>query len=256
MSKDLSILRPNPPKYKINQTVYSRISATKGYIEPLYVHNVEFDPSNNQWLYSFRRDLNIAGNIINKYNLSSNDIQFSPTVKLLPVRLHESQIITFCEAIGIQINVLQKEYDDAIKTFDKCQGSSPIEIEKTPRVYEDSKFQTSLPKPKFGYNETAYILDTAQVVGRLEPVRISDIQWDDVRKQWVYIIKYEPRPERSMTIGDNDNWSRPYVVGYSEDELIRFCEAQNEVVKFLSNALSIAKRRRTSLCGESSESSG
>ena len=256
MSKDLSILRPNSPKYKINQTVYSRISATKGFMEPLYIHEIELDSALGKWLYIFRRDLDIIPRTEYKYgSLAYNfPVPHPPVVQLIAAKLYEDQILTFCEAIIIQISVLQREYNDAVKKFDKaCNGTAP-EPQSPPQVYEDAKLQMTAPRPRYGINELIYLLDTAKTVGRLEGVRINDMKWDNTRRQWLYIIHYECRPEHNMTIGDKDNWRRPYDVCYNEGELVSFCEAQAEVVKFLNKALSLAQRRKVALCGSGSGS--
>lgn len=251
MQNDISILRPQPPKFNINQTVFSRISATKGYIEPLYIHDVQFDTSVRQWLYTFRRDLDIIPTAEYKYGQLTNNAPI-PSAKapiLIPAKLHENKLLTFCEALGIQLSFLQRELDSAVKLLDtRCPSTVPVPLPVTQRVYPDNKYQVAMPRPRYGVNDVVYLIDSAKSVGRLEPIRISDIKWDNSSNQWLYVIDFNPRPEFTMTIGDKDNWRRRYTVVYRENELANFCETQTEVVSFLTKAVDLAKRRQSSLC--------
>ena len=250
MQKDLTIVRPDPPIYAIGQVVYSRISATKGYMEPLYIANVQFDYGKREWLYSFARDAKIQERAL--YKNSFADATPMPVMNILPTKLYQTQLMTFCEAIDIQISVLTNDYEAAVTLLgDRC--SDYVAPPATQKTYEDSRFRTTLPRSRYGINETVYLNESAINVGRLEPVRISDLKWDNGRKIWMYVIKYEPRPEHNMTIGDNDDWRRAYSVAYTEDELLKFCEAQEKVVTFLQRALNNAINRKTLVCTGGSE---
>lgn len=250
MARDLTIYRPDAPKYKNGQTVYSRVSAVKGFIEPLYIHDVEYDSAKGQWLYTFRREAQIEARAEYRYGSSNGPTPSLRPIDLISAKLYESQIITYCEAINLQVSVLQREYDDAVALLDsRCGGTtSSHEIPASQRSFTDDKFQTVMPKPMYGVNETVYLLETAQASGRLEPIRISEIKWNSNRNQWSYVFRFEPRPERNMTVGDRGDWKNQYIVIYNENELVPFCVAQSEVVKFLDKALRSAQYRKNSLC--------
>jgi hypothetical protein len=200
------------------------------------VYNVEYDQAKKEYLYTFKIDL------------------YSSQPKLLVARLYEDQICDLCTALQFQISVLEREYDAAIALFEnKCpHGVPPYQQQIT---YEDHKMRVHPPKPRFGYNEIVYLLETAQVVGRLESFHIFRIIWNNKVNQWNYIIKIYPRPEHHMTIGDADNRRHILEAVYAENELTTFCEAQDMVVQFLTQALSLARQRYSSLCHPSSGSS-
>lgn len=243
MPGNRTIIRPSKPKYKINETVYARISATKGFITPLYIHDVELDVANGKWAYVFRVD--------------KRPTQPSENIKLVPGKLYEEQIIRICEALDIQISVLQREFNAATELFQRtCNSTDATSRKPTIKVYEDYKNQVEPPAPRFGFNEVAYLAETAQTVGRLEAYRITDIKWDDGFKQWLYSFQLKPRPEYHMTIGDADNWRRPPKIMLHEIDLCTFCEAQEFVVDFLTEALNRSMRRRISLCGDITGSTG
>jgi len=215
-------------------------------MEPLYICDAQYDYTKREWMYSFALNAIIEQRAM--YKNSVVDTVPPPVIKKLPTKLYQSQLMTFCDAIEIQISFLTNEYNAAVKLLnDRCTGYvAPAATQKT---YEDSKFRTTLPKSRYGINETVYLNETAVSTGRLEAVRVSDIKWDNARKMWMYVINYEPRPEHNMTIGDKDDWRRTYSVAYTEDELLKFCEAQQVVVNFLQTALNNAVCRRTSVCG-------
>jgi hypothetical protein len=234
MSDDRTVIRPLQPKYEINQTVYARVSATKGYVEPLYIHNVSFDPGAGKYLYSFRREPR-------RPVFNTEDI-------LIPVKLYEEQLVNLCEATDIQISVLERDYQTALKLLqNKCPGViTPYQV---PLVFEDHLGRVQPPNPRFGVNSIVYLLESASASGFLEAKRISSLVWNNDRKQWMYQFTYQVRPEHTMTIGDADNWRNYPVVYYLESELGIFCEAQDLVVKSLDRALANAKWRRDAICG-------
>ena len=256
MPSNISVLHPCPPKYNINQTVYARASAIKGYMEPFYIHNVALDPSNGRWLYSFNRKMNIVPNSMAKFNAEVHGNVIIPQYGLLPIQLYEDQILTFCEAIVIQISVLQNQYNEAVKVLQEKCGGQIVTQPPIVRTYEDATFQTALPKPRFGVNETVYLMETSQAAGRLEPMRISNIEWDNRQRHWTYVFHYEPRPEFNMTVGDRDNWRRPHNARYSEGMLGTFHEAQSARVSFLEQALKNSQTHQAVMCGGSEGSQG
>jgi hypothetical protein len=237
MQDNRTVYKPTQPKFAINQTVYARVSATKGYIEPLFVHAISYDPYRNTHVYIFRREL-----------LPTKSVQ------LIPARLVESQLVTLCEATDIQLSVLQRDYDKAVKLLnDRCSGY--VAPPETPTVYEDpSTLQTKPPKPKFGYNEVVYLKESADSAGFLEAMRITQIDWDNKRKQWLYSFQFTARPEYSMPIGDGSAYRdapKPY---YNESELLTFCEAQQIVVNYLAQAIQNAQWRKQNMCADATGS--
>lgn len=232
MSRSATILRPEAPKYKINETVYARVSATKGFIEPLYVHEIVFDPGNNQYRYTFRRDL-----------------RPELPIRLMPAALLESEVITYCEALCIQISVLERQYDNEVKIL-SAQCCSGTEGPKLYNIPDHPKDQA--PKPRFGWNEKVYLMDTAKSSGWLEGYRITDMKYDVMRGQWLYYFKLEPVPQMNMTVGDRGDLRHGSLLFYHESDLGTFCEAQTEVVKFLTEALTRARNRFRIHCPDAS----
>jgi hypothetical protein len=223
--------------------VYARISATKGFITPLYIHDVGLDVATGKWQYTFRVD--------KRPTLPSRSI------KLVPGKLYEEQILRICEALDIQISVLQREFNAAVELFQKtCNSTDASSRRPTMKVYEDFKNTVEPPDPRFGYNEVVYLAETAQTVGRLEAYRVTDLNWDNGFKEWLYSFQLKPRPEFHMTIGDADNWRRAPKILLHESDLCTYCEAQEFAVDFLTEALNRAIRRRISLCADVTGSTG
>jgi hypothetical protein len=238
MSDDRTVVKPSAPLFKIKDTVYAIVSASKGFIEPLYVYTVEFDPSRQKYLYGFVRTL---------------AMQTPQKSDFLPAKLYEDQIINLCGALEIQVSVLQRQYDTALKLFqEKCSATGSLTPYVVPRIYEDKQFKVQPPAPRFGVNDVVYLTDTAASTGVLEALRVNNMEWDNERKMWLYKFILRPRPERHMTIGDADNWHNPKIVCYHEDSLSTFCEAQQTVVSFLNEALTACKNRIRMYCGATS----
>jgi hypothetical protein len=234
MPNDLTVVRPPAPKYKINELVYAKASAKRGYIEPLMIHDVSFDPSHNRYYYSFKRDPHHP---------------FTPEGEpnLLPVRLYETDITTFCDAQDIQIEVLTADYEKAKKLYaEGCPNGVPAYFKQSPITDKFGRIQP--PQPRFGYNDMVYLMDTALSVGRLESFRVSDFRFDVSRSEWLYFIAIHPRLERNMTVGDRDDMRHASAMQYYESELGTFCEAQSEVVKFLEASVNRSVTRRNLHC--------
>jgi hypothetical protein len=234
MSDNRTVIRPPAPKFAINEIAYSRVSATKGFVEPLPVFGVEFVPSVGKYKYTFSRELNIK-------HLKPRSVQ------LISARLYEDQLVTLCEALDIQISVLQRQYDEMNA---KYQSACPngVELYVPTPVYESARFLVQPPKPRFGYNEVVYLKETSQTTGVLEAFRIKDMVWDTSRNMWLYKFEIKPRPERTMSVGDADNWHRSFIVAYYDVELVVYCEALYYCVQFLDGAVTAAKTRKMTLC--------
>ena len=143
-SKDITVQRPIQPKYNINQTVYSRASATKGYMQPFFIHHVHFEQSSSRWLYSFRRKMNIIPTIQYQLNERMHNNATILQSDILPIQLYEDQILTFCEAITIQKSVLQGQYEEAVKVLQEKCGGQLTSPPKPIKVYENATFQIAI----------------------------------------------------------------------------------------------------------------
>jgi hypothetical protein len=235
MSENRTVVRPPAPLFKIKETVYSLVSSKKGYVEPLFIWAVEFDPARRKYLYTFVRTLHVV-------HPKKSDF--------IPAKLYEDQVCNLCGALQNQMGVLERQFNEAMETLNtKCTATGAIDFVQTPIVYEDSKFMTQPPAPRFGINDVVYLTETAQTTGALEALRINNMVWDNIRRMWTYKFIIRPRPERHMTIGDADAWHNPKVLYLFENELVTFCEAQQLVVSFLDNALTQCKIRLRSYCG-------
>lgn len=230
---DRTILRPSSPKFGVRETVYARVSATKGYVEPLMVAAIDFSPARNQFLYSFDRQLSPT----------------SPKKDLMPVKLLESEIITMCEAIELQVSVLKRQLDEANAQLTQlCGSSGGIPLPSVAKPIE-GVYITTPPRPRFGYNQVVYLIETAQTTGNLEAYRISNLYWQTQLKQWVYTFHIKPRPGRSTTVGDRDDLSRHSELQFLESALGEVCEVLPLRVQFLTLAYNRAVRRLETFCG-------
>jgi hypothetical protein len=239
MSENRTVIRPSAPRFAINEIAYSRVSATKGFVEPLPVYGIEFVPSVGKYRYTFSRKLDV-----NHQNRR---------VQLIAAKLFEDQLITLCEALDIQISVIQRQYDEM---YVKYQAACPdgVVLYEPVQVYESARFMVQPPQPRFGHNDVVFLKETSQTTGVLEAFRIKDMSWDTSRNMWLYKFEIKPRPERTMSVGDADNWHRSYIIAYYDVELSTYCEALYYSVQFLYDAVTAATTRRAALCPSSGSS--
>lgn len=99
-----TVLKKGAPRFAINETAYIRASSTRGFIEPVFLVGVDFDPGRADYLYTWQN-----GN--------------GPGSKQSPVQLYESEIITLCEALDIQISVLTRELSEQQVKLVRCSRS-------------------------------------------------------------------------------------------------------------------------------------
>lgn len=230
MGNERTVLRKGKPRFAINETAYARVSATKGFIEPLIIANIEFDPARTEWVYTWNRN-------------TSDKRQVSP------IKLAENELVTLCEALPIQISVLNRELLGLqTKYAQVCPGTEPaVVIDPRSRlVYPGKDGRVVAPAPRFGVREVVYLRETAEVVGRLESYAITDISWS--KTQWLYSMYIKRRPGRTMTVGDRDDMSRDMTLAYPESELCTVCEALPLAINFMTRAISRAQARLASLC--------
>jgi hypothetical protein len=225
---DRTVLRPLAPTYSINEVVYSKASSLKGYIEPLKIYNLEFDPSRNQYRYYFFRSIDSVDSV-------------------LPITLLESEVLNVCGALDNQISVLNREHSDMLaKLYAYCGGELVQAADIVNPTYTNE--MVSPPRPRFGYNSVVYLRESAEVVGVLESYRVDDIKWDRDNLQWVYFSIIRPRPDKNSTVGDRGDLTHNITLNFIEVQLCTVCEAISLAVSFLSRALSRAQSRRQSYC--------
>lgn len=229
MSRDRTVVRPTAPTYAINEVVYSRISASKGYIEPLKIAKVSFDPFISEYRYSFYKD--------------------KSTIELMPITLRSSEVISLCDALDLQISFLQRELTEMeAKLSINCSSEEDPPDTPNPTIV---KTKVIPPDPRFGYNEIVYLRETAESVGRLEAYRIDGLRWDSDFGEWVYKFEIRPRPRRNTTVGDRIDLRHVLIIEYPESQLSTLCEVLTLSVTFLRRAVSRAVSRKESFCGGS-----
>lgn len=227
-----TVLKKGKPRFAIRETAYARASATRGFIEPIFIVGIDFEPGRADYLYTWQN-----GN--------------GPGSKISPVQLYESELIVLCEALDIQISVLNRELSEQqVRLQSICPNGPIVAPTQIPSIDGD---QITPPAPRFGVNDVVYLLESAEVVGRLEAFRINDISWDNSFRQWKYIMIVKPRPGKTMTIGDRGDMTHNLSIGYPESQLGAVCEALPLAVKFLQRALNKAVTRRSTFCPGSSE---
>ena len=230
---DRTIIRPVRPRFGINEISYSRVSATHGYVEPLCVAKIDFDVQFGSYRYSF-----YFGTLVERDNN-----------KLMPITLLETELITLCEALDVQINVLERQLTESQK---KMNNFCNEELIQPASELPDEKNGIVTPKaPRFGYNEVVYLIESAETTGSLEAMRVDSFKWDNNIGEWVYVFRILPRPRRNTTVGDRNDLRRGSIIMMVESQLCKICEALPLVVNFLEVAVSRARFRRETLCGGS-----
>ena len=214
---DTTVVNPGTPKYDVNDTVYIKASAQKGFIEPLVVESIAFDNRSRNFRYSF-----IYAGV--KY----------------PITLLECELITLCEAYTLKIAILTEKLEKAQVRFAKNCGSGLPQRQRS-----------QLPivtQPLFGVNEIVYLTDSALNQGELDAMRVDSVRLVD--GGWIYKFNFIPRPEANSTVGDMYNLKSRASPEYSESELCSYCEAENYAVQYLIQALAQATAAKEELCNE------
>jgi hypothetical protein len=243
MSGDRTILRPPQARFAINEVVYVKASAVRGFIEPIIVTGVRYVPAINEYVYKFSREFKKG---------IDNSIEPVARMTLTQIELRESLIMILCEALDTQIRVLNKELDDVRKQFtDNCVEPQPAQDPPAPVKFKQMIITTI---PRFGYNEFVYLRESAEVLGRLEGFRIDGIEWNTDLNQWVYVFTITPRPGKHMTVGDRGDMTYNQIIKYPEVDLCKICEALPLAVSFLERAVARAVFRQQAYCPDSSGS--
>lgn len=251
MPKDKTV-RTNigAPKFGINEIVYARESATKGFIEPLTVARIAFNRARNLFEYRFRQGRVSANIAIVDGVIQEIPVRAARNEELIPVILLEDKILTFCEAIGLVESFLTNELSAAEDEQEIVCGTNvedPFQPEPGPA--QDAGFVTRPLEPKFSINEIVYLDESAQGVGRLEKMRIDDIRWDEETGKWRYTAYFNQKPGENATVGDRVDLRRNVVVEKLESELITLCEAIRFRVQFLTRTLNKVTNKRVARCG-------
>jgi hypothetical protein len=237
MPDDRTIQRAGVPKFSLHEIAYNRSSAIRGYLEPLIVIGFRWDPAISEFVYEFSREFRktILGTVAP-----------AEKFKLKPVELREAAVLNLCEAIDIQIDVLEKQLSDAQEQMTSL-CAEPETQPATPDPQPEHGLITPAA-PRFGYNEIVYLKESAETIGELEGFRISELEWNSEINQWVYVFDIFPRPGKNMTVGDRDDWKRIHQIKYAEADLVTVCEAMPLKVAFLQRAVDRANWRKNSFC--------
>lgn len=221
-----TVKKPGAPEFALNEIVYAKASAKRGYIEPLKIANISYDVQHNTYNYSFYNEFN--------------------STELHPITFLEFEVISLCDALDIQIRVLTTQLaEKQNQYYEVCNEQSEITTASYPT---EDKEKISLPQPRFGHNEVVYLRDTAQTTGDLESYRIHSFEWDKTIEQWVYSFIIKPRPEKNMTVGDRGDLTHTITLQRVEEQLCSACEALSLCISFLQTAVNRAQLRKTNYC--------
>jgi len=237
---DRSVLRPGKPSFGVGEVVYLLPSARKGFIEAVLVAGVRFEPSLSAYVYSAER----------QFRKSFGRFVARKDAAIGPVEVREENLATLCEALPIRLAVSARELADLRSRFDSLCGGTDAGHPVEPGRATRSGSSDFLPAPRFGFNEVAYLRETAETTGRLEGLRLDQSSWDVGAGQWSYQVVFKPRPERPLPVGDRGTMQHDKVVAYRESELCSICEALGLAVSFMERSVSNDEARLTSLCPE------
>jgi hypothetical protein len=255
MGKDKTLRNNGPccevgaPKFGINEVVYPRESAVKGFIEPITIAQIFLNRARNEYEYRFRKGAQPLQIVFIDGRPAPIPVPPSKLEDLSPVILLEHEMLTFCEAMDLVEAFLAREVVSAEAQFETvCGNEVPDTFESDPPPTRDFPFVLRPNEPKYSINEVVYLEETAQAVGRLEKMRIDDIRWDEDAGRWRYSAVFNQKPGENATVGDRNDLRRSVVVEKFEGELITVCEAIDLRVKFLRRTLAKVRRNRSARC--------
>lgn len=245
MPGDRTVTRPSAPKFSINEIVYLRSAAVRGYIEPLGVSSVRYDPS-GCYIYEFNREF---GKSILGSTTGNNFRSFKKNV--IRIELAEDQVLTLCEALDFQISYLESELEKLEEKRDSyCDEEADKPQKQTPVRHRGL---VRPPAPRFGRNDVVYLNESAETTGCLEAYRICAMRWNGTLNEWFYEFEISKRPEKNMVVGDRNEIIRTKNIYKCESELCTFCEVIPLAISFMERSISRARSRRTTHCGDSTE---
>lgn len=221
---DRTVLKRPQPLFAIGSSAYARASASRGFLESLKIATVDFDPARRTYVYRWE---------INKGPAAQH--------ALSPIRLYESELINQCQAVTIQLSVLQRQLAELQAQQKRICPGPPVVTSQ--RITIEINGTTQAPAPLFGDNEVVYLREMAETVGRLESYRITSLKWRNDLKQWLYGMFIHRRPGRNMTIGDRGDLTKEFALFYPESELCTICEALPLAVSYMTQAVAQAQLR-------------
>jgi hypothetical protein len=240
MSKDKTIINPGEPVFGIGEVAYARSSALRGYVEPITIAKVRYDQAIGayvyRWLKSSQLPLGLAAQAKDQ--------------DLAPFEIREEEILTICEALPIHVSVLETQLAKAQSDLD---GATDTDEEPPPPPVHQDVRATILqpPAPRFGINEVAYLIDTAETTGDLERMRIEELNFDTQAQEWIYSAVFRKKPGENATVGGRSDLRRNVTVKRKESQLARYNEVLSIRVSFLQRALNSSRLRFNSICASS-----
>ena len=223
-----TVITPPAPLFKINQTVYCRASIIRGYLEPLQIVGVEYVPAMREYVYSwqygvgFNQFVPLDARITDIYGSRLDPPQRAQ--KTSPIRLPEGDLFCFLDALPIQIRALERQLAE-LQEKQRATCPFPLPPAKPIEYPEEVQGMINVPRPRFGYNQVAYLIESASIIGRLEAYRITSFAWDNKLRVWTYEMYIDRRPERAKTVGDDAQLTHDKRLAFYETELCSVCEA-------------------------------
>lgn len=235
MSRDKTISAPGQPKFGIGEVAYARSSALLGFIESIVIAKVRFDHPIGAYVYRWLRDSSLETGLAAQ----------AKEKDLAPFELREEAILTLCETLPIHISVIGKELEKAEEQLEDFPGgvvvTKPVPVETRGRILQP-------PEPRFGVNEVVYLIDSAEINGRLEKMRIDSLEFNNESQEWEYTAIFRKKPGENATVGDRNDLRRSVVVNRPESQLGTIADVLPLRVDFLTRALNASTRRFDNTC--------
>lgn len=243
------IKKGSRPKFGINEVVYVRESAIRGFVEPIAIAAIRYEPNINSYVYSFLKNKILSNLIIQDGKVIVQRMRPAKPQEISPIEVREEELITICEALEIQVRYLENQLELANAEFERVCNSvgSDLPEANDPDIIDN--FIISPQEPRFGINDVVYLIETAQSVGRLEKVRIDAVEFDVSLQKWVYTSHFQQKPGENMTVGDRIDLKESVVLRHTEDDLVTVCEAIPIRIDFLEQSLLRSTNLRDSVCG-------
>lgn len=114
MSGDLTIKRPDPPKFGIDQIVYIRESAMAGFLEPVKIHNFLYNRDLGIYFYQF---------IAKKSQPTTQTVGDAMDLKSeRSFQLAEGDLSDYCESLNLAKNFLERELGRINTLLERCSA--------------------------------------------------------------------------------------------------------------------------------------
>lgn len=239
------------PKFKLYEIVYSRISAMKGFIEPLVIGSINYENQSNTYEYRWIKNKKLSELIITG-RINHRSIDPPSDKSLSPVRIAEHELIYLCQdddngALQIQKRFIEKEL---LNASNEILNSGCDEIDEFPDVEKDKNYDYNddISSPNWSVGDFVYLRETAESVGRLERFRIDNIEFNNKTGEWVYVFFIKQKPGAVSTVVDRNDLKNNIIISKSESELIDFCDAMAIRILYLNKSLDTVNRRIETLC--------